>query len=389
MRSILSTSVQAVIATLIIPAMGLGQSLNASVSASGGTATDQRGVRSSAATLAPALTYTAGEAAGLSLGGSFTKFQAGGTAFGGNAGGAVRIPLAGSVALGASAAASAVATSYDARYSTAEAVSALEARLGALTIYGGARLAAGGTSAPAQLAAPTGPLGQPSGDAQRTEVSSTSAGPVAGAMLELAGSRPGQGVVLGYREERARIAQAAIVDRSGTLAMAAGPLSLSATAGWRDATDEHTAFASGSAMVALGSAGALQVAGGSYPSNRLSGTAGGSFLSLGVVLRTARRDEEAPAARPIRGAPAVSQGMTRLSLHAPTARRVELAGDWNDWAPAPATRGGDGTWYADVRLERGEHRYAFKVDGGRWEVPERVATVDDGFGGRSAMVSVR
>ena len=32
---------------------------------------------------------------------------------------------------------------------------------------------------------------------------------------------------------------------------------------------------------------------------------------------------------------------------------------------------------------------AFKLDGKRWTVPDGVASVDDGFGGRSALVTVR
>jgi hypothetical protein len=43
--------------------------------------------------------------------------------------------------------------------------------------------------------------------------------------------------------------------------------------------------------------------------------------------------------------------------------------------------------YADVTLRRGEYRYAFKIDGQRWRVPEGITSLDDGFGGRSALVT--
>jgi hypothetical protein len=68
---------------------------------------------------------------------------------------------------------------------------------------------------------------------------------------------------------------------------------------------------------------------------------------------------------------------------------VDIAGDWNQWQPASAMRAADGLWFADVRLAPGEYRYAFKVDGQRWVVPDGVTSVDDGFGGRSAIISIR
>jgi 1,4-alpha-glucan branching enzyme len=132
----------------------------------------------------------------------------------------------------------------------------------------------------------------------------------------------------------------------------------------------------------------VQGAVGSYPSSRVLGTLGGRFASLGLSLRgVTTAGDVSPDA--VHGAPPVPAGATRLVLRAPRARRVELAGDWNEWATTPATRGADGLWYVDVRLPRGEYRYAFKVDGERWTVPDGVSAVDDGFGGRSALLGVQ
>jgi 1,4-alpha-glucan branching enzyme len=86
--------------------------------------------------------------------------------------------------------------------------------------------------------------------------------------------------------------------------------------------------------------------------------------------------------------PGVRDNATRLSIRAPEATRVELAGDWNDWKPVPARRAANGVWYADVALAPGEYRYAFRVDGGAWRVPEGAVISDDGFGGKSAYVTV-
>lgn len=50
---------------------------------------------------------------------------------------------------------------------------------------------------------------------------------------------------------------------------------------------------------------------------------------------------------------------------APQARRVTLAGDFNDWDPEalPLKRQPDGSWTAQVTLGHGHHHYRFLVDG--------------------------
>jgi hypothetical protein len=68
---------------------------------------------------------------------------------------------------------------------------------------------------------------------------------------------------------------------------------------------------------------------------------------------------------------------------------VEVAGDWNHWRPVPLTRGNNGVWYGDFAIAPGLYRYAFRINGTVWEVPEGVAAVNDGFGGKSAWLSVR
>jgi hypothetical protein len=240
------------------------------------------------------------------------------------------------------------------------------------------------TSTPANV------LGAPTVTTRDVSVSRTSAGAVFGGVLKIAGSRADEGGAIGYREERARIEGVHVTDRVATGTVSSGAVSLSASGGLRYAPDEQTGFGSVSATMALGKMVALQGAVGSYPSNRVTGTLGGRFASIGVVLHGLRRlDSPAPEVPQLRGAPSVPRGATRLAIGARDAKRVELAGDWNKWTPTPATRAVDGMWYADVRLPQGEYRYAFKIDGRRWDIPDGVISVDDGFGGRSAIVTVR
>jgi hypothetical protein len=68
------------------------------------------------------------------------------------------------------------------------------------------------------------------------------------------------------------------------------------------------------------------------------------------------------------------------------AREVALAGDWNGWEPIPLARD-DGTWSVSLRLAPGIYKYAIVADG-EWTLPEGVAGMDDGFGGKVGLLVV-
>ena len=65
-----------------------------------------------------------------------------------------------------------------------------------------------------------------------------------------------------------------------------------------------------------------------------------------------------------------------------------LLGDFSQWQPVEMAAGRDGSWIAEVRLEPGVHHYAFRAADGTTFVPAGVPTVDDGFGGVSAVLVV-
>ncbi|MBA3672745.1 MAG: hypothetical protein H0W68_12090 [Gemmatimonadaceae bacterium] len=354
-----------------------------------GTATDQRGQRSNALSIAPSLLYSPDSrlTAGLAL--SATQFGSDARAFGTSGALDARVPLAGPFALGASAGAAFTSTSFHANYSSFDATPTLEAAIGDITVFAGAHVAAGGASSQEQSSTPGGVFSAPTLATRTVSSSRSSVGPVFGATF--VSGRPGaiQRRYLSYREEHARVASVAVVDRTGGARFGSDALNVALSGGLRDARDERIGFVSASATIAVARSVSLQSAAGTYPSNRILGTPGGRFANVGVVIHGIRRLDASAAAPSIRGAPAVPGGATRLSLRAPNASRVEVAGDWNDWTPTPAARADDGVWYADVRLPRGEYRYAFKVNGGRWTVPDGVDTVDDGFGGRSALIAAR
>jgi hypothetical protein len=104
------------------------------------------------------------------------------------------------------------------------------------------------------------------------------------------------------------------------------------------------------------------------------------------------RPPAGPPASPAAAAPSAAAGVvvTRLSLQAPQARRVAVAGDFNGWSPeaAPLARGPGGAWTGELRLPRGRHQYMFVVDGEWVTDPAAPVTLDDGFGHRNAVLDL-
>lgn len=384
-RAIARAARPALAAAVLLASTASAQRIDASVSLAGGSATDQRGIHSSAATIAPSLLIIPDEHLSLGLSGSGTRFQSGGWAASGSGTLGVRVPLGAGLALAASGAGTGTTTSFDARYLVTEATPTLEATFARVTLFGGAHLARGQASLPAALS-PT-PLGTPSPSGSVT-TTRTSTGPVYGAVLALNTDQPDVGGALIYREERATVEAIPVLDRTLGLNWSAGAVALSANVGMRDARDEQGQFGGVSATVGVTRSLAVQGAAGSYMSSRTLGTPGGRYATLGLVLRGSSNISDA---EPVvaAGAPKPAAGTTRLAIRAPGAKRVDVAGSWNQWAMTPATRASDGTWYADVRLPRGEYRYAFRINGERWAVPDGASTVDDGFGGRSALLTVQ
>ena len=357
------------------------QSSQGQIAVGAGSATDERGVRAEALTLAPSLLLAPGSNTSVVLGANAVRFANSAWQFGGSAGLSTRSPAAGGFAVAFNASGSAARASFDATFAQADATPALQWSAGPVTLIGGAHLASGYTAVSTRSAAP---LIQPA--TQLVSQSRSEFAPSYGGELRL-GAGTASTVVLSYREESARVSGVPVTDRvaGGTLSL--GAFAVTAMAGHRDAPDERLDFASGSASLPLSSMLSLTMAGGTYPSNRLTGAAGGRFFSTGLSVRLG--GYRAPSAPQPSGVGAPLPERTRLAIRAGNATRVEVAGDWDSWMLAPAQRAGNGVWYVDLALKPGEYRYAFRVDGTEWRVPEGVVTVDDGFGSKAAYVTVR
>src|SRR5437879_1867101 len=81
----------------------------------------------------------------------------------------------------------------------------------------------------------------------------------------------------------------------------------------------------------------------------------------------------------------------RFVLYAPGARRVAVAGTFNQWdrSAAPLVPAGtSGVWTTTLALPVGQHQYAFVVDGARWALAPAAPAVDDGLRRPNSVVAV-
>ena len=156
-------------------------------------------------------------------------------------------------------------------------------------------------------------------------------------------------------------------------------------------------YGEGSATVALSDHLSLVVSGGRYPTDPIRGSISGRYA--GVALRvhgaaalrppprdlatmpaaTGSSDVDEPAAR----LEVLPQGDrdVRFVVRASGAGLVEIAGDFTDWQAMGLTKGADGVWEVVVRVPRGIHRIAVRIDGGLWTAPAGSRRADDDFGG--------
>lgn len=79
-----------------------------------------------------------------------------------------------------------------------------------------------------------------------------------------------------------------------------------------------------------------------------------------------------------------------FKLHAPQARKVSLAGSFNNWNTRTTTarKDKDGNWMIKMNLKPGRYEYKFFVDGNWINDPHREA-ISNAFGTQNSVVEVR
>jgi len=356
------------------PAELRAQQSRALLDASAGTASDERGVRASAVSLAPALVFAASPSTVLTVHANGTTFGAGRWVMGAGLGLSTHSRNARHFGLGLDAGAAGALSSYHTRIGAVSAAPVAELDVGTIRLYAGAQ---GALSVTLDSPVQTQSLpGAPAARQTRAVI-----GPLFGGELQVHDLR------LAYREVRERVAGVTSTDRTLTLDHRWTLLQWNAGIGMRSSEGTRTTFGMAALRIPIIPALALTGSAAWYPANRVLGTEGGRSLRVGMQLGFAGGQPRPVKRFRAEGAPAPAPGYTRLLMHAPDAHHVEVAGDWNKWIPATATRAANGVWYADVALTPGTYRYGFRVDG-RWEVPEDAVTVDDGYGGHSAVVQI-
>jgi len=167
----------------------------------------------------------------------------------------------------------------------------------------------------------------------------------------------------------------------------------------------HGVYGEASATFTLGERVALFASGGRYPTDPVSGSVAGRYLSARLRLRTAllrprvRSDPWLPSRSLASGdggggltaqleVQPTPDGSARVVVRAPAAATVEVAGDFTDWQPVALRRAGADVWEAVLHIPRGVHRVNLRIDGGRWTAPAGTAHAEDEFGGEVGIVAV-
>ena len=83
-------------------------------------------------------------------------------------------------------------------------------------------------------------------------------------------------------------------------------------------------------------------------------------------------------------------GLVSFELVNPAAKRVCVAGTFNDWQPegAPLAPVGNGRWAVRVPIKPGRYEYLFVVDGQWLPDPNAKESVQNPFGGQNSVLGV-
>ena len=80
-----------------------------------------------------------------------------------------------------------------------------------------------------------------------------------------------------------------------------------------------------------------------------------------------------------------------FKIHAPQAKRVTLAGSFNNWDPKALSAKKDpkGNWVVKAKLNTGRHEYKFFVDGSWFDDPRCNSCVTNAFGTQNCVIEIK
>jgi len=180
---------------------------------------------------------------------------------------------------------------------------------------------------------------------------------------------------------------ARFADLSAAVRVPAGPIRGGVLLGTRAGDLSDGVWGSVEFAWDIGGPAVLEASGGRYPED-VTGFTEGLFAQIGLRIFAWRARPHGSAARPALEVQRVGPGRIRIRIpyHPPVAR-LAIAGDWNGWLPVPLQRSAAGWWVTELPLGTGVYTYALLADD-VWVLPDGVAGVDDGFGGRAGVLIV-
>lgn len=164
-------------------------------------------------------------------------------------------------------------------------------------------------------------------------------------------------------------------------------------------------YGEASALLPLGQSSAVIVAAGRYPTDVISGSIAGRYVSAGFRLGKLGFSRRArPTERPHPPIPYSSSGSdgsvspagarleirsrsadepVQLTLYTPGAAAIEISADFTDWQPIQLQRSATSrdAWEGSFRIAPGLHRINVRRDGGAWMAPAGTTRSADDFGG--------
>ena len=214
------------------------------------------------------------------------------------------------------------------------------------------------------------------------------------------------GLTLTASAGRVFVGDTAYSDLESTAHIQRGPLELEGTIGARvwSRGGGHGVYSEGNAALLLDERTAIVISGGRNPTDPITGTISGRYVTVALRLHTAtpprRTTRDPPHLGPRVGSSGesaaaprleVQQGpksALRLVVQAPAASTVDIMADFTDWRPIRLRRGATGVWEVVLEVPSGIHRIEVRLDGAAWIVPAGIIQVEDDFGGKVGVFAV-
>ena len=183
------------------------------------------------------------------------------------------------------------------------------------------------------------------------------------------------------------------VDLIGSWRRDHGGIVLGASGGVRGGLQSGTrggAWGSAEAAAWVTARSAIVISGGRSLEDPVRGIPRTTFFSL--ALRVTGQRHLTLSRRPtIAGARVsivrVDDARRRIEVRGVAASRIEVMGDFTDWAPVALDALGD-VWRLEREISPGLHRIAIRLDGGEWIAPANLPRATDDLGGVVGLVTV-